>query len=521
MRIAGIVLDLNDDPKALVLRNKIASSGRPLPEKLASARVLSAEELDQLPDRLFGLVATNGDEVVRKYAMHDEANLVLSMIYFDETGRLLPEDVQKKVAMNLINGCSWYGIDPPESLVKSAMLGTALVAGLGAMDMTNKAREGKAQGRERMEAFRQAQVSGTKTASGREVQLSLEQDSALQRGEGPDTGHIWSFLDQFSDHDKTHRKLDEQLSKRDQVEPSMGGWPGRSKKADLTGTEAMPQATLRGGSGRPSPTKRLDLPMKTSAAKIAAAVVPVGWQHCGDITQASTPVKTKTASYEHFALPHLQRYPIDTASHVKVAADYFDQHRFDFPLTERRIFAQSVVARADELGVKVAGAVLDYAGTGYGPNLIPGLHARINQFEGTGHEAVYEMLLEKQAEIDPMIMADMLREADEATGAARAYGRPGTGLLDAYATVYGGAKLAAEQPKEEDTYSWSEGNDYVSGMQLMALSKRGLKLNEMFGEGFADSFQKDPIGIFKSMPSPQKVVLSRLASDSSTGTFRV
>jgi hypothetical protein len=537
MRIAGIVLDLYDDPKGVLLRNKIASSGEGLPTKLASMHVLSVEELDRLPDRLFALVATNGDEVVRKYAMHDPEHLALSMIYFDEAGHLFPVEVQKKVACNLINGCAWYGIDPPESLVKTAMIGgalSALTAGMGVMDMASKARQGAQQGRERMDAFRQAQASGTKTAAGRQIELTMEQDAAMQQGKGPEGGHIWDPLDDFSDHDATHRKLDAQLAKIDQPEPSTGGYPGGSrpkhtvgvggeaKKADLVGTEAMPQSTLRSGSGRPSPTSRLSLPSKTAAGKVAAASVALGWVHCGDLSAVEPPVKTKTASYQHFALPHLQRYPIDNSALLEKAASYFNEHLGAFPLAERRVFAQCVAQRAAELGMKVAGAVLDYAGDQYGPNLVPELHARISQFEGTGHEIVYEVLLEKRAEIDPMIMAEMLREADEETGAARAYGRPGVGLLDPFAVVYGGQKLAAKpEPKEEDTYSWSEGGDYVSGFQLMALSKQGLKLNELFGDGFADSFQKDPIGIFKSMPSPQKVVLSRLAGDSNAGTFRV
>lgn len=541
MRIAGIVFDLYDDPKGVVLRNKIAASKQPLPPKLASMRVLPTEELDQLPDRLFALVATNGDEVIRKYAMSDEAHLALSLIYFDETGHLLPESVQQKVACNLINGCSWYGMDPPESLVKRAMLGgalTALTAGMGVMDMASKAREGSQQGRERMDTFRQAQASGTKTASGRQIDLSMDEDAAMQRGEGPQGGHIWDALDHFSDHDATHRKLEAQLTKRDQPDPGMGGYSGKAqpskvvgmggvvgaeKKADLVGTEAMPQATLRSGSGRPSPSRRLDLPMKTSAAKIAAASVPVGWLHCGDLSEFSSPVRTKTASYEHFALPHLRRYPIDSPVLVEKAAAYFEEHVSDFPLAERRVFAQTLMGRAAELGVKVAGLVTAYAGDGYGPNLIPELHARISQFEGTGHEAVYELLLEKQSTLDPMIMAEMLREADEETGASRSYGRLAVGLMDPYMAVYGGkyAEAGKPEPKEEDTYSWSEGGDYVSGMQLKALAAQGLKLNEMFGEGFADSFQKDPIGIFKSMPSPQKVVLSRLAGDQNAGTFRI
>jgi len=525
MRIAGIVLDLHDDPKGLVLRNKLASSGVDLPKKLASYRPLDEEQRDALPDRLFALVATSGDETVRKFAMDSAENLSLSLIYFDETHRLLPYETQQKVACNLINGCSWYEVDPPEGLVKIALNPlSALNVGLGVMDMASKAREGSMQGRANMDAFRQAQASGSKIAAGRTIDLSLDEDQAMQKGDGPEAGHIFGPLGLFSQHDATHRKLDEQLSKRDQLEPVAGGNPGKakgvevSKKADLNGTDIMPQSTLRSVSTRNNPS-RLGLPQKTSAAKIAEELIPVGWQHCGDLSIAEPPTTRKVASHTNFALPHVNRYPIDTEQQVKTAMAYFDEHVMDIAPIERRVFAFSVGERAQELGVKTAGRVLDYLGEGYGPFIEGELHARIAAYEGTGRSAGYEVLLEKKAEISPMIMADMLREVDGQTGAAEIYGR--LGLKDPYAAVYGSAKLASAQKPEDDAYSWCEGNDYVSGIQLSALSKRGLKLDELFGQEFADEFQKDPIGTFKSMPSPQKVVLSRLASDSSAGTFRV
>lgn len=514
MRIAGIVLDLYDDPKGAVLRTKIASSGRQLPEKLASARILSEEELGRLPDRLFAFVATNGDDVVRKYAMHDEAHLVLSMIYFNETGHLLPGTAQQKVAANLINGCSWYEMDPPAAIVKTAMVGSALVAGLGAMDMAGKVREGSQRGKANMDAFRMAQASGVKQA-GREIELSEDQVSALSKDKGPESGHIWDALSHFSDHDATWRKLDEQLRKIDQPEAQLGGYPpGRAKKADLVGTEAMPAGgSLRSGSGRRSPSSRLSLPAKTAAAKIAAVAVAEGWLHCGDVTEAEPVTTRKIAAASHYALPHLQQYPIDTAMQVKQASAYFDTHITEFPLAERRMFAQTVSYRANELGTKISGELLKYAGDAYGPHLVSELHARISQYEGTGKEAVYELLLEKRSEISPMVMADMLREADEDTGASRSYGRPGVGLLDPFAAVYGSVKIAANEPEEKDTYSWSEGTDYTSAADLLALAGRDMSLDDMFGKGFAHSFRADPVGIFKSMPSPQKVVLSRLAAN--------
>lgn len=499
MRIAGIVLDIYDDPRGLVLRNKLAALKTALPAKLASSRLLEPEELEELPDRLFGLVATNHGNMVRKYAMHDPEHVTTSILYFLECGHLLPEETQAKVASNLVVGCSWYDLEPPSDLIKKAMIGKALTVGFGAMDMASRARNGAAQGRERMDELRAAQAAGTKTASGREVQLSLEQDRAMQRGDGPQSGHIFGLLELFSKLDTTHKKLDKQLEKKDQIEPVM------AKKADLTGTEIMPQGTLRNTPVKSSPSKSLDLPQKTSSL-IASA----GWQPCGDLTGFTGHTVKKTATARHFALPHLGLYPIDTDDQVKKAATYFDEHLHQFPLEERRAFASMVLDRAQELGVKIAGRIFDYGGDEYGPNIEAQLHARIGTFRGTGHEEAYELLLEKKAGVPPMVMVGMLLEADRESGAAHSYGRIGVGIEDPYVSVYGSAKIAEEDGCE--TYSWSSGNDYVSGMQLKTLSKQNAKLDTMFGEGFASSFAKDPVGIFKSMPDPQKVVLSRLAS---------
>lgn len=441
MRIAGIVLDIYDDPEALVLRDKIAERGQQLPEKLASMRMLAENELANLPDRLFGLVAENHGQVIRKYAMHDAEHLALSMIYFDDVSHRFPDRVRQKVAANLVNACAWYDLDPPESLTKHALVGAlsnAAVAGLGVMDMASKAREGAQQGRERMESFRRAQASGTKVA-------------------------------------------------------------------DLVGTEAMPQSGLRTGSGRKSPTSRLDVPMKTSA--MLASMISAGWEHCGDISKEEAPVIKKAAEYSHFALPHLEKYPIDTPAMIKKAVEYFDEYCMQLPLAERRVFAQSVTNRAEELNIKVAGAVLDYAGEAYGPNIMAELQTRTMWYAGTGHDEAYGLLLEKVSEISPMVMADMLREVDAASGADRAYDR----LLDPYAAVYGTPKVAEESP---ENYSWVDATDYVSGLELLSLAKNPSGLDMAFDRAFVRSFQKDPIGIFKSMPAPEKVVIARLAADS-------
>lgn len=509
MDLAGVILDIYDDSKGLVLRRKLGS-GHPLPEKLASSTLLTHEELAQLPDRLFAMVVENHGETVRKYAMHDEAHLITSMIYFDECRSLLPEDVRQKVAENLIMGCEWYDVRPPASIIKTAWVGAAISAAtgvMGAVDAVKGARDAgmaeSARGRERMDVLRANQASGAKVAAGRQVSLTDAQSAAMQKGEGPESGYIFGPLSQFSDHAKTHRKLDHQLERGEMIENG-------SKKADTNGTEAMSHQTARTLNVSRTPQSKVE--SKTSSRQ---------WQHAGDISRQGPPVHTKIASASVFALPHVQRYPIDTPAQVKQAAAYLDEHLYGFSPIERRLFSTSLLHRAEDLGVKVAGVALEYGGEGYGPHIEPELHARIAGFAGTGHDAVYEVMLEGLGEVSPAVMAEMLKQADAETGADRSYGRPGTGFRDPYAAVYGQPKLAEAMPAKEDVFSWTSGGDYVNGQMLKALASRKSDLDHAFGDGFSQSFAKDPISIFESMPDPQKVVLSRLASDNSSQTFRI
>lgn len=490
MELTGLVLDLYDD-SGRVLCETIKKAGVGLPEKLAACKISSLNELDRLPDRLFGLVATCHGKRFRKYAMHDPMHAATSIAYFLERGGCLPDEVQQKVASNLLASCKWYGLQEPEALVKIAFLGKAVGAGMGILEAASKAKEVSAKNTRIMNEFRKAQAAGTKVA-GREVELSPEEERAVQHGEGPAAGYITELFSAFSDPNKTHRKLQDQAKKIDQPDTVF------TKKADLNGTEIMPYGTKK-------PKSKTEL-----APKVAS------WVEVGDLSSAKLKqAKAASPQYSFFALPN-NRYPIDTEGLVKQAEYYFNENFSEFAPEERRAFAQNLVLHADDLGVKVAGRVLDYCGNDYGPFIDSELTARCRSFEGTGHEVVYSLLLEKRSSIPPMVMTSYLIEADRDTGAAETYGRPGTGFRDPFAAVYGGPKLAeAKEPKEE--YSWSKGGDYTSALSLNDLAKSETDLDETFGEGFSARFREDPVGVFKSVPDPKKVVLSRLSRQAVRG----
>lgn len=502
MELAGVILDLYDDPNGLVLRRIFSSTA--MPEKLASTALLSSEELDRLPDHLFGLVALNHGHVVRKFAMHDEPHLLSSILYFRERHQLLPEAVQHKVAANLVRGCRDYDVRPPDDLLKIAMTGVVgkAMTAFGALDTANQVREAAVSsaraGTQRMDALRAGQAALAKAASGREVELSDSEASSMARGEGSEAGHVFPLLSKFDDHEAARRKLHDQID---------ADWFERiTKRADLNNTEIMTHQASRTGNVKPPPTGKIAFPE---------------WQLVGDITHLSTPVQEKKAEHTHFALSHLRRYPIDTPEQLTKAAAYFDEHMTEFPLLDRRLFSLSVVARAEELGVKVAGEVLAYGGGEYGPFIEEQLRGRIAAFEGTEKAAMYEPLLDRRDEIEPAVMAALLVRADSATGADASYGRPGVGLLDPYAAVYGQPKFAAAQPDKADMFSWRSGSEYVNGWMLQQLASRHADLDKVFGKGFSTTFAKDPVSIFESMPDPQKMVLSRLASDNAGQTSRI
>jgi len=138
-KISGLVLDRYDDPEGVVLRTIFPGE---LPELVKSAAALSYEVRARLPEDTFALVLVDSDVELRKFAMADGGNTALSVEYFLKMGHKLPVEAQKVAAANLVRGCGWYGIEPPEALQKIALgLGTLLG---GALIAPGQVREAKA-----------------------------------------------------------------------------------------------------------------------------------------------------------------------------------------------------------------------------------------------------------------------------------------------------------------------------------------------------------------------------------------
>lgn len=419
MQISGVVFDIYDDGGALFGRS-VVNSGLPLDEKLASCQLLSTQDLSGLPDRLFGLVATNDGTEVRKFAMHDAGHTASSMLYFEACAAKLPVEVREKVASNLSAACGWYGIDPTPYVEKTALL-NALTLGLGVADGASRAKAQSARNQSNMDAFRQAQASGVKISATEDV---------------------------------------------------------------------MPQVVVSSKSG---PNKNIAMGAKAAS-----------WQHSGDISDGVVVAK-ETIKASSYALPG--RYPIVSPEQVKQAARYFDDHRSEFTQSDRGEFARAVVVRADELGVKLSGSIEEYTGNGYGPYIESELHSRIAGCESSPSGEKYAELLSALPNTDPADMAEKLAALDWETGAHRAYGRL---FHEPLLAVYGGARVVEKLAAAQD-YTWAGSGHQTSGEKLARLAG-STKVAEVFGQEFAGAFASDPVGIFASMPDPEKIVLSRLCA---------
>jgi hypothetical protein len=465
------ILDLYDDPSASVLRHQLGRA--PLPAKLASMQVDTPELLERLPDRLFALVGSVDGERLRKYAMHDAGHLATSIVYFLRCGDQLPDNVRAKVAENLVEACRWYDTEAPEALQKVALLG-AVGAGLTLLDAPNVLRKHRAAATASDEALRTVQ-SGPKLAAHHRQTYSVDEASVqLDR-------FIRGLSDDPEEEYAAHGGA--------QYPNPFAASPG-VKEANLVGTEVMAPAPAGPGDPRgQSPHRRF-----AQAAKVST---DLGSFHLVERAEPAPEVV-------HYALPHRELYPIDTQSQVKRASAYYAEYQHEFAPEDRRVFAQSVAARAEELGVPLGGALAKIAGNEYGPHIRNELAARIRGCEGTDKTAAYEVLLERIDEISPLVMVDLLKTADQETGVDASYGKPVVGYREPLSAVFG----APEKP----IYSWNGQGHYVTEEQLRSYAKRTPDLDRIFGDGYSTKFIEDPIKQFDKLSDDKKIVLARLAN---------
>ena len=504
MQTSGLVLDDHDDFGGAQLRSFFPAMSS-VPGFIKQAQALSAEDRDQLPDDAFALVMLNGEEKLRKFACIDSGNTALSVLYFVKNASKLPPSAQQVAAENLKIACGWYGLDVPrelEQLSKTAGIGESLVN----YGIKNPVRA--------------VQLGLTAPAVARGTGQALRENSA-----------------NFS------RAMRSSPDVYEGVQAAMLGSVGRAKhgsaeanlnfmkfaaafkQSEVSGTATMPY------SASPSRTSPVATVKKTSSIgrlvqghrgdqqvspDVAAPVMgksPVNApQHMSPVVDVSDAVVKKSVTEKkasRFAMPSLQKYPIDNYVQVKQASLYFDEYAKHMAPSDRREFCVNLVKRASELSVAVSPVVKKYGAEKYASiaEVEAGLGTRRQLLSDERDLRALNKIASVMAELSPAQFANTLSNFDSVTGLNRYYD---SHVIDPYYTTFGFEK------KAEDDESWGDvvGNYVITKRELDLLAQNHLMhIKKTFGADFAEEFKKDPVGIYASLPVMQKKLVIRLATE--------
>lgn len=216
----------------------------------------------------------------------------------------------------------------------------------------------------------------------------------------------------------------------------------------------------------------------------------------------ATPTEKKAG---YFALPSLQRYPLDSFGEVEKAASYFDQYRGQFAPSHRREFCLNLVKRASALGIPLSDTIRKYGSAERAPaeEVAFAFDARKGLVTDDVHSIALSKLAESWPAIPPEILVEVLSEFDKVAGLDYLYDEQ---IPDPYWSVFG------EKTAQDTTHVL--GNEIVSDAQLRLLAKSPSQgLCDLYGKDFVQEFKEDPVGIFNSLPMDQKKVLARMAND--------
>ena len=129
--------------------------------------------------------------------------------------------------------------------------------------------------------------------------------------------------------------------------------------------------------------------------------------------------------------------------------------------------------------------------------------------EDAESSSTLEKLSSIRETLTPEHFAHVLERFDSGTGLKRYWGKD---IEDPYYSVFNIEKIAAGFARPSATISF--GAETVSESALLNLAKNPQLISKNFGNEVANSFMKEPIKIFQSMPLPQKKFIARLAEDS-------
>ena len=203
----------------------------------------------------------------------------------------------------------------------------------------------------------------------------------------------------------------------------------------------------------------------------------------------------------------LNRFPVETRGHVKVASAYFEENCYEFGLVDRVLYAQQLAQAADILGVDIESEkVAEYLGTPR-EDISLGIKARSYITSGLYDESLQE--IEKRAEYeDPVRIMHLLNAFDLNYNLDKSYHR----IPDPYKTVF---EKVSNLTLERDAV-WRGTTDSLSQAKFeewVRDPKSKQLLQATFTPDLAIELIRNPWQIFTSLPDPHKQVIARLVND--------
>jgi hypothetical protein len=490
---AGVTLDLHDDGGETLKR--LFPTAESLPDIIKTANIQPPEKL---VNEQFALVATDSGHMLRKYAMNDAGTTAINVIYFMEHGNKLPDPARKMAAARLCDACERFGLLPPQALVKMAgdmppfleqdrpkkvkEIYSALKREHPDMPAEMKARIAARQGKPGKQ-HQGPPYKGPLTKEGA-IGMGLALQHALREHEARETPEQ-EMLEQQTGMEANPDEIvgpgpagflpDANLNLQNIMSPAVTEMPEEQAIEEATGAEVRP----------------VDLTGQRPTPKLAAA-------------------PTSDDDYAVILSNGKRLFPIDSWDNVKLAHRYFEEHEIRMEPSFRRQFAVKLAAKAEKLGYELPGEIKEAGATTYADrgHLEHCIEMRKVAFHRKSEETRFlGELFEKSASIHPEVYAECLRRFDIMNGLDKAWG---SGFVDPYTSTFGIVKTA-------NRVVWEDGADRVTEGELQNLAINGsIPLQTAFTPIFAAEFQKDPVGIFNSIPAPQKKLLARLAVDVSS-----
>lgn len=489
---SGIILDRDDD-KGATLKARVPDVSD-LPDVIKTA---SYQPYNQLPNENFALVMVDGSDIMRKYACQDAGNTAMSVIYFIEHGDKLPPMAQKTAADNLISACLDYDIIPPNMLMKMAGW------------------------KEQLTTFPTVKRIAKAVASGAKKVRGYPGKKLEDLG-----GRIGKGMSEA-----TQRTLQD-IPKNKKTMQAIGNISREAGKSGAKGVDEITQdpmrmvkliggATVIGGTGLAVGSRLGHKAMKSGKRVSDKTTEILGLKpeeeqkkessvsNVVDITGMKPMTAVKTAaplSNNDYMWVDKQtgerKFPIDSWDRVKQAENYMQQEGVRLRPDIRRACAVKLAAKAEVVGypldekIKEAGATT-FANPGH-------LQANLEIRKiAAGNDGFLDELFEKRASIGPEMYSECLRRYDIETGIDQWWGKD---VPNPWESTFGMDKTAE--------VVWEDGVDRLTDAELMNLATNHLSgVQRIFTPCFANEFMKDPVGIFSSMPAPQKKVIARLAAD--------